>query len=145
MNLEKVKKLLFAKQHSVLSAATLIMFMIILSRILGLVRQRVLAHYFVPDDLSLFFAAFRLPDTIFEVLVFGTFASAFIPVFSKSLRQSKEGAWKLAGLIANWGGICFLVLASLVIAFAHPLYRIITPGFDPTGQNTIVFWQEYYL
>lgn len=139
MNLEKVKKLLFAKQHSVLSAATLIMFMIILSRVLGLVRQRVLAHYFVPDDLSLFFAAFRLPDTIFEVLVFGTFASAFIPVFSKSLRQSKEGAWKLAGLIANWGGICFLVLASLVIAFAHPLYRIITPGFDPAGQNTIVF------
>ena len=58
------------------------MVMIVASRILGLVRQRVLANYFAPDELSLFFAAFRLPDTIFEVLVFGTFSSAFIPVIN---------------------------------------------------------------
>lgn len=137
LTLKKLKSLFSAQQHSVLSAASLIMVMIVLSRILGLVRQRVLAHYFLPSDLSTFFAAFRLPDTIFEILVFGTFASAFIPVFTKTLKNSKEDAWKVAGVVANWGGIIFLVLATIVVIFAHPLYRIITPGFNVTEQSRI--------
>lgn len=133
----KIKSLVFDQQHSVLSAATLIMIMIVASRLLGLVRQRVLAHYFIPSDLSLFFAAFRLPDTIFEVLVFGTFASAFIPIFTKTLKESKVNAWKVAGIVANWGGIIFLILATVVVIFAHPLYRIITPGFSYSEQLII--------
>jgi putative peptidoglycan lipid II flippase len=140
--LKKFKSLFFGQQHSVLSAATLIMIMIVASRLLGLVRQRVLAHFFTPDNLSLFFAAFRLPDTIFEVLVFGTFASAFIPVFTKTLKENKfEGhkkAWEVAGLVANWGGVLFVILATIVITFAHPLYRLITPGFNPSDQDKIV-------
>jgi len=138
---KKAKKLLFGQQHSVLTAASLIMVMIILSRILGLVRQRVLAHFFTAGELSLFFAAFRLPDTIFEVLVYGTFASAFIPVFTKKIRDDKspnhKEAWQLAAIIANWGMLLFLVLAVLIIFFAHPLYRLITPGFDIADQTTI--------
>lgn len=133
----KIKSLFQDQQHSVLSAATLIMVMIVISRLLGLVRQRVLAHFFESSDLSLFFAAFRLPDTIFEVLVFGTFASAFIPIFTTTLKKSKENAWKVAGIIANWGGVIFIVLATIVVIFAHPLYRIITPGFDYSDQVKI--------
>ncbi|MFC1625839.1 murein biosynthesis integral membrane protein MurJ [Patescibacteria group bacterium] len=131
------KKILNSQQNTVLSAAGVIMIMIIASRILGLVRQRVLANFFAPGELSLFFAAFRLPDTIFEVLVFGTFASAFIPIFTKNLKVDKNKAWELGGLILNWGGLIFLVLATVVIIFAHPLYRIITPGFGQVDQETI--------
>lgn len=118
------------------------MVMIIFSRILGLIRQRVLAHFFVADSLSLFFAAFRLPDTIFEVLVFGTFASAFIPVFTRTLKEDKnhKKAWEVAGLITNWGGIFFVILATIVITFAHPLYSLITPGFSNLDQERIVLF-----
>ena len=137
LTIAKLKSLIFDQQHSVLSAASLIMVMIIASRVLGLVRQRVLAHYFVPDDLSLFFAAFRLPDTIFEVLVFGTFASAFIPIFTKTLKESKVKAWEVAGIIANWGGIIFLILAGIIFVFAHPIYRLLTPGFEIADQIKI--------
>jgi putative peptidoglycan lipid II flippase len=137
LTIYKFKKLIFEQQHSVLSAATLIMIMIVASRLLGLVRQRVLAHYFVSSDLSLFFAAFRLPDTIFEILVFGTFASAFIPIFTNTLKESKEKAWKTAGIIANWGGLFFVILAAIVVIFAHPLYRLITPGFIASDQTKI--------
>lgn len=136
--LTNIKRVFLAKQNTILSAAGLIMFMIIASRILGLVRQRVLAHYFLSSELSLFFAAFRLPDTIFEVLVFGTFASAFIPVFSKVYRDSKKDAWKLAGIVANWGIIFFILLALIVIVFADYLYAIVTPGFGPNEQDQIV-------
>lgn len=135
--IQRLSKFISDEQHSVLSAASLIMVMIVVSRLLGLVRQRVLAHYFDVESLSLFFAAFRLPDTIFEVLVFGTFASAFIPVFSKSLKESKEKAWEVAGIVANWGGIMFLILAGIVFVFAHPIYRILTPGFGLNDQIRI--------
>lgn len=133
----KFKSLLFNQQHTVLSAASLIMVMVVFSRLLGLVRQRVLAHYFEPNELSLFFGAFRLPDTVFEVLVFGTFASAFIPVFTKTLKESKEKAWKIASIVTNWGAIIFLILTLIVVIFAHPLYRLITPGFNNLDQIII--------
>ncbi|KKR52469.1 MAG: hypothetical protein UT88_C0023G0020 [Candidatus Woesebacteria bacterium GW2011_GWD2_40_19] len=79
----KGKKIINSQQNSVLSAATLIMIMIAFSMILGLVRQRVLASYFTPDSLSLFFAAFRLPDAIFQM----NFFFGFYPCFYKNAER----------------------------------------------------------
>ncbi|MBI3443167.1 murein biosynthesis integral membrane protein MurJ [Candidatus Woesebacteria bacterium] len=126
----KGKNFLTEPQGSVLSAATVIMFMIVVSRILGLLRQRVLAHFFAPAELSLFFAAFRLPDLIFEVLVFGTFSSAFIPVFTKSLKNGKEEAWDTASRVANIGLLIFLFFAILFGIFAREIYSFVAPGFS---------------
>ncbi len=103
------KKILFSQQSSVLSAATIIMLMVVASRVLGLVRQRTLANFFTPDDLSLFFAAFHLPDLVFEVLIFGTFASAFIPVFTKALKKGEKDAWETASSITNISFLFFLL------------------------------------
>jgi len=124
------KKILTSPQSSVLSAATIIMVMIVASRVLGLVRQRTLAHFFEPNELSLFFAAFRLPDLVFEVLVFGTFSSAFIPVFARSIKMGKEKAWETASTIVNIGLIIFAVVSVLLIIGAKDLYGMIAPGFD---------------
>jgi len=114
------------------------MLMIVVSRILGLVRQRVLAHFFSVNELSLFFAAFRLPDAIFEVLVFGTFSSAFIPVFAKLVRKNKQDAWDLAARVVNIGVVIFLFAAVGLIIFAQPLYGLIAPGFSLAEQERIV-------
>lgn len=136
--INKGKKIFSSPQSSVLSAATIIMFMTIASRVLGLVRQRALAHFFEPNELSLFFAAFRLPDLIFEVLVFGTFASAFIPVFTKSLKKGSKDAWEIAGTIANIGLIIFVVMALVIAFFSGHLYGILAPGFTGADRDTIV-------
>lgn len=127
----KGKKILINPQNSIVSAASIIMIMIIASRILGLIRQRTLALYFAPDDLSLFFAAFRLPDLIFEVLVFGTFSSAFIPVFTRALHDKKKNAWDIAGRVVNIGLLIFLVCALIFALFAGKIYSYIAPGFSP--------------
>lgn len=124
-------------QGSVLSAASIIMMMIVLSRILGLVRQRVLAHFFTASELSLFFAAFRLPDLVFEVLVFGTFSSAFIPVFTKSLRGGNHNAWNIASTVVNIGLIVFSIFALILGFGADYLYGVIAPGFEPADQQKV--------
>ena len=131
------KKILASQQSSILSAATLIMLMVVASRVLGLVRQRVLAHYFPPSELSLFFAAFRLPDTVFEILVFGTFSSAFIPVFSKLVDKKGNEAWRLAGTVSTIGFTIFIFLAALLIFFADGLYGVIAPGYS-SGEREII-------
>lgn len=130
--------MLISTQNSVLSAATLIMIMVVASRALGLVRQRTLAHFFTPDDLSLFFAAFRLPDLVFEVLVFGTFSSAFIPVFAKLIKSDKKDAWDTAGVVVNIGIVIFLFLALLLGSGADFLYQAITPGYSLGERERIV-------
>lgn len=127
--ISKGRKFLDSQQNTVLSAASLIMVMIVASRVLGLIRQRVLANYFAPGDLSLFFAAFRLPDTIFEVLVFGTFSSAFIPVFTKSLSEGKRKAWNIAGRVVTIGLLIFLCAATVFAVWAPQIYSVIAPGF----------------
>ncbi len=128
--LSRGKRILNSQQNTVLSAATLIMIMIVASRVLGLVRQRVLANYFAPGDLSLFFAAFRLPDAIFEILVFGTFSSAFIPVFTKALKDGKNRAWEIAGRVVTIGVLIFGVLALVMGIFAPQIYSVIAPGYS---------------
>lgn len=132
------KKIINSQQTSVLSAATLIMVMVVVSRVLGLVRQRTLAHFFTADQLSLFFAAFRLPDLIFEVLVFGAFSSAFIPVFTGLLKKGKKEAWQVAATIVNLGVLAFLVISGILIFFSPHLYGILAPGFTNGQQETIV-------
>jgi len=133
-----VKKLLqsgsnfFTKrQKTILSATMIIMVMIAASRVLGLVRNRVLAQFFPVESLSVYFAAFRIPETIFEILVFGTFSSAFIPIFTSYISQKKRGeAWYVASVSLNIAFLIFLFLAIIIFILAKPLYHLIAPGFS---------------
>lgn len=136
--LKRGRDFLVGPQESVISAATVIMLMVVASRVLGLVRQRTLAHFFTPNELSLFFAAFRLPDLVFEVLVYGTLASAFIPVFTRSLKQGEEKAWNAAGIVVNIGLLVFFVFSVFLGASAHFIYGFIAPGFTDEETEKIV-------
>lgn len=132
------KKFLFSSQNSVLSASLIIMFMVVASRILGLIRLRALALFFTPEQLSFFFAAFRLPDSIFETLVFGSFSSAFIPVFTGAFVKNKRFAWQLASSAMTIGIAVFLALSFAVFFFADELYGVIAPGFGANEKIEIV-------
>jgi putative peptidoglycan lipid II flippase len=120
------------RQKTILSAVIIIMVTIAASRILGLVRNRVLAHFFSVETLAVYFAAFRIPETIFEILVFGTFSSAFIPTFTSYISSKRrQEAWHIASISLNFAFLLFLVLAAFIFFAAGALYRIIAPGFAP--------------
>jgi len=123
--------LLTRRQKNIFSAAVVIMLMIAASRLLGLIRNRVLAHFFTAEELSLYFAAFRLPETIFEILIFGTLASAFIPTFTSYLSKNQEKeAWYVVNSAINITLVFFLFLAIFILIFSNALYKVITPGFS---------------
>ncbi len=140
------RALLSRKQGSILSAAFLVMVLLLASRVLGLVRQRVLANYFSAEDLAVYFAAFRLPETLFEVLVAGSLASAFIPVFTSLLsRGEKRRAWYVAGITQTSIFITFVLLSLVILVFANELSRLLAPGFPPERQALMATLTRFLL
>ena len=94
--------LLYSRQSSILSGAVIIMTTMILAKILGLVRDRLLAHVFSPDKIDIFWAAFRLPDLIFQIVILGALSVAFIPVFTEYMeKKDKAEAFAMARAILN--------------------------------------------
>lgn len=124
--------ILSGRQTSILSGAVVIMATVILSKVLGLIRDRLLAHTFAPDTVAIFFAAFSLPDLIFQTLIFGALSVAFIPVFTENLEQKgREEAFALASSILNLSIIIMLFLIALIFIFINPLTLLAAPGFSP--------------
>jgi len=119
------------KQTSVRSAATVLMSMVLLSRVLGLVRDRLLAARFDPEILGVYFAAFRLPNLVFELLVMGTLTAAFIPVFTKYIAGEKNGeAWHISSTLIHVCSILFALLSLPLFLFSDTFCQYIAPGFN---------------
>jgi len=135
-------RLIFSrKQANILSAATVIMAAVAMSRLLGLFRDRLLAGTFFGGrewQLDVYFAAFRIPDMIFELLVLGALSAAFIPVFSRYLEKKEREAYYLSSSIINFLLVFFILFSTLVFIFAEPLVKLIAPAFNPIEISLMV-------
>jgi putative peptidoglycan lipid II flippase len=105
---------------------------ILLSRIVGLVRNRVFAHYFGTSDAAdAFNAAFRIPNFLQNLFGEGVLSASFIPVYAGlRARGEDEEAERVAGAVA---ALLALVTAALVlvgIVLTPWLIAIIAPGFE---------------
>ncbi len=113
------------------SAAFLLIFAALLSRVLGLVRDRILAGTFgAGDTLDIYFAAFRIPDLIFNLVIAGSISAAFIPVFIGVYAKNKEEAWRAASNFLNIALIALVVLAVIFSILTPLLMPIVAPGFS---------------
>src|SRR3989344_634096 len=122
--------LLALRQSSILSGATILMVAVFASRFLGLIRDRLLVQNFDTSQAAIFFAAFRLPDLLFQILIFGSLSVAFIPVFTEILQKKGEAeAFKFASSILNLSLLVFGLVVILAIMFVSPLNSLFVPGF----------------
>ena len=126
-----VKKLLNHSSKTVFSAAVILSVAALTSKILGLFRDRLLAGKFgAGEELDIYFAAFRLPDLIYSILVMGAISSAFIPVFAQYWQKDKKEAWHLTSGVFNLLSLILIFLAVIFIFFAPWLISFIAPGFS---------------
>ena len=113
---------------------------ILCSRIAGLVRQRVFAHYFgLTGPADAFMAAFRIPNFLNNLFGEGALSASFIPVYASLVaRGEREEADRVAGAVAS---LLTLSVSIIVVAgvMATPLLiDVIAPGFTgPTRALTI--------
>lgn len=132
---------------SVSKAAFIVGFFTLASRLTGLVRDRLFASKFGAGDvLDAYYAAFRIPDFVFNLLILGTLSIAFIPVFSQALLLDKQKAYKTASTILNSTLILMSGVCLVLFIFARPLTRGLVPGF--TGEKlaqTIILTKLFLL
>src|SRR3954470_11402272 len=105
---------------------------LIASRVLGWLRLSVIgAKFGATADLDVFWAAFKIPDALFNLLVAGALASAFIPVFAGYLAKEREKeAWHVASSVMNVLILSLVVLSAVMWLLAPWLVpAIVAPGY----------------
>ncbi len=130
---------LINRRSSVLEATVVLAVASLVSRLFGLIRDRTLAaHFGAGDILDAYFAAFKIPDLIFGLLILGALSSAFIPVFTDYIkRNGKDEAWSLVNSLVNFGIVLLTGILLLIAIFAPHLAKIIVPGFEPDKQMMV--------
>ncbi|MBM4126809.1 MAG: murein biosynthesis integral membrane protein MurJ [Nitrospira sp.] len=118
--------------HSVVKSAGVIGVATFSSRILGFVRDMVLARLFgATPAADAFFIAFRIPSLLRELFAEGSMSSAFIPVFTEyRTTRSKQDTWELASAVFTTL-LTIVTLVTIVGMVVAPwLVQLLAPGFQ---------------
>ncbi len=113
---------------------------ILLTRVLGFVRERVFAHYFgdgVAADA--FRAALRIPNVIRNLLGEGTLSASFIPIYAGLIERGEtDNAKRLSSVIASILVLLTALLALMGIALAPVITDFVAPGFSGARRDLTV-------
>ncbi len=112
----------------------------LVSRLLGWLRLVVISAQFPAEgQLDPYFAAFRIPDLIYQLVAAGAVGSALIPVLTTLIADgAPRRAWRVASTVINLMLGALVVIAIVVFVWAPEIVPLITPGFDvPATAETI--------
>ncbi|MEA2113076.1 MAG: murein biosynthesis integral membrane protein MurJ, partial [Patescibacteria group bacterium] len=149
-----IKKFLNSQSKTIFSAAVVLGAASFVSRFLGLIRDKILAGMFgAGSELDAYYAAFRIPDLVYSLLVLGAVSAGFIPVFIDYLNKNKKilkdktisgrfmglprrtpcndnSHWYLANSVLNLMVLSVGLTCIILAIFAPWLMKIVVPGFS---------------
>lgn len=139
-------KNLFFKKNTVRSASLILIATLACSNILGVLRDHFLAQKIPTDRLDVYYAAFRLPDLIFNVLILGAVAAAFVPVYSLYMREKgDEQANKLAQSVISIAAMAILIGLVILFFLLPYLINYTVPNFNPVKRQETVELARWLL
>ena len=105
---------------------------ILLSRIAGLVRERVFAHYLGNSDAAgAFKAALRIPNFLQNLFGEGVLSASFIPVYARLLAEKDEElAGRVAGVVATLLALSVSVIVAVGVLATPAIIGLVAPGFQ---------------
>ncbi len=125
-----IRKLFSSQFQSIASAAMIIGAFSLTSRLIGVVRDRVLAASFgAGETLDIYYAAFRIPDLVFQLLVTGALSAGFVPLFLSYVTKSDKEAHAFSNAILRLVILCVGGIGILGIIFAPNFIPWLVPGF----------------
>ncbi len=105
---------------------------VFLSRILGLVRDKVISYYFgAGPEADIYFAAFVVPDFLGYLLAGGYFSVTLVPLLASAFHQGEESGRKLFSAAVCWSFTAIFLLTLAAWWFAPELAAVAAPGFEP--------------
>lgn len=111
---------------------SIVMIITLLGKVLGLVRDRLLAvNYGTGMEANAFYTASRIPRVFFDAVFASAIAACFIPVFSDCLtRRGRDKAMGFAGNFLTVMGVITALLTAVGMGFAGPLVELFADGYD---------------
>ncbi|HSH78538.1 MAG TPA: murein biosynthesis integral membrane protein MurJ [Herpetosiphonaceae bacterium] len=137
-----------ANRWRVVISTLVVMGGVLLSRILGLVRDAAILYRFAPpnSDLDAYLAAFRVPDFLYAVVIGGALATTLIPVFQQVwLEEGETRAWQVASAVLNLAVVTLVLLMALVALAAGPVVAFLFPVSSLEQQRLIVGLTRLFL
>src|SRR6516162_7621652 len=127
-------------EHTAFSATVLLMAAIMLSRVIGYVREAYIAYAFGAGGLTdAYVAAFTLPDWLNYILAGGTASITFISIYTRFLAEKREDeAQKTFSVIITVMTAVFLVLTVLAEIYTRPFAGWMFHGFTPEQMELCV-------
>ncbi len=131
--LKRFARLWEGETNGVTAAAMIIAIASLASNIVGVLRDHTLAATFgAGHALDAYYAAFRVPDFIYNLVIVGSLSAGFIPVFAEYLEtRDKREAWHLAEQVLSVVGATMVVLCLILAVFAPVIVPMTVPGFSP--------------
>lgn len=113
---------------------------ILLSRISGLVREKVFAHFLGNSDAAgVFKAAIRIPNVLQNLFGEGVLSASFIPVYARLLAQDDERtAGRVAGIVASLLALAMAILVLVGVLLTPYILVFIAPGFKGSVRELTV-------
>lgn len=120
------------ERRSLGAAVGSISFATFLSRILGVVREQVLAYFFGAGVVSdAYNAAFRIPNLLRDLFAEGAMSSAFVPTFARHIeRDGLSAAWRLGRRVMTALGVVLGVVTIAIFVFAPEILGLYVGEFD---------------
>ena len=133
------KSLLNLKQKTITGAVGILAVSVLLSRFLGIIRDRLLAGNFGTSiDLDIYFAAFKIPDLIYSIIFAGGIVVSLLPLFSDVYNKDKEKSWDFINNILNFFLISFVLIGILFFIFTPEIISSMVSGFDQNSINKTI-------
>ncbi len=112
---------------------------VMLSRVLGLVREILFSALFGSKLLGIFIVAFRAPNLLRDLFAEGALSTAFITVFSGKIeKEGPNAAWALAAKMLTLATVFMSVVTVLGVVFAEPLIDLLAGGFAEESREMTI-------
>jgi putative peptidoglycan lipid II flippase len=132
-------KFLNSRQNTVGGAAIILTIAVLMSRVLGLLRDRLLAGAFgASTSLDVYFAAFRIPDLVYSIIFAGGVIVSLLPLFSDLQNKDKERSWDVINNILNIFAVCFVASSVLFFIFTPQIISSMVSGFDSSAKEATI-------
>ncbi|MEJ5299663.1 MAG: murein biosynthesis integral membrane protein MurJ [Thermodesulforhabdaceae bacterium] len=126
---------LWSKSQGMGLAAVIVGTSVLISRFMGLVRDKVISYWFGASiDSDLYFAAFVIPDFINYLLAGAYFSITLIPILSRLFQEDERDGWNFFSAALFWVFSAITILTILGEIFADQIVPYVAPGF---GSNDL--------
>lgn len=132
--------------HKMGIAAIIMAGSVFLSRLMGLIRDKVVSWQFgAGSESDVYFAAFVVPDFINHLLAGGYISITLIPLLSKCFAEDEENGWRFFSAVFWWASLSISLFTAVAWFLAPELARLVGPGFSPEKQARLAFFLRIIL